>query len=105
VDGVTWASYGEGLERKLVDLHDRIHQGAYWAQPSRRVYIPKLDGRERPLGIAALEDKIVQRAAGGSAERNLGGRFPGVQLRIPADQAFRSALADANETLSETRPA
>jgi RNA-directed DNA polymerase len=53
---------GEGLERKLGDLYDRIHRGAYRAQPSRRVYIPKPDGRERPLGIAALEDKIVQRA-------------------------------------------
>jgi group II intron reverse transcriptase/maturase len=62
VDGVTWAAYGEGLERKLTDLHDRIHRGAYRAQPSRRVYIPKPDGRERPLGIAALEDKVVQRA-------------------------------------------
>ena len=62
VDGVTWAAYGEGLERKLADLHERIHRGAYRAQPSRRVYIPKPDGRERPLGIAALEDKIVQRA-------------------------------------------
>jgi group II intron reverse transcriptase/maturase len=62
VDGVTWAAYGEGLERKLTDLHDRIHRGAWRAQPSRRVYIPKPDGRERPLGIAALEDKIVQRA-------------------------------------------
>jgi hypothetical protein len=62
VDGVTWAAYGEGLEAKLTDLHDRIHRGAYRAQPSRRVFIPKPDGRERPLGIAALEDKIVQRA-------------------------------------------
>ena len=62
VDGVTWAAYGEGLEHKLADLHGRIHRGAYRAQPSRRVYIPKPDGRERPLGIAALEDKIVQRA-------------------------------------------
>ena len=62
VDGVTWGAYGEGLEAKLTDLHDRIHRGAYRAQPSRRVYIPKPDGRERPLGIAALEDKIVQRA-------------------------------------------
>jgi RNA-directed DNA polymerase len=62
VDGVTWAAYGEGLEAKLTDLHNRIHRGAYRAQPSRRVYIPKPDGRERPLGIAALEDKIVQRA-------------------------------------------
>jgi len=62
VDGVTWDTYGEGLEPRLVDLHDRIHRGAYRARPSRRVYIPKPDGRERPLGIAALEDKIVQRA-------------------------------------------
>ena len=62
VDGVTWTAYGEGLEAKLTDLHDRIHRGAYRARPSRRVYIPKPDGRERPLGIAALEDKIVQRA-------------------------------------------
>jgi RNA-directed DNA polymerase len=52
VDGVTWAAYGEGLGCKLVDLHDRIHRGAYRAQPSRRVYIPKPDGRERPLGIS-----------------------------------------------------
>jgi len=62
VDGVTWGEYGEGLERKLADLHARIHRGAYRALPSRRVYIPKPDGRQRPLGIAALEDKIVQRA-------------------------------------------
>src|SRR5271168_5430629 len=62
VDGVTWEAYGEGLERKLVDLHSRIHRGAYRAQPSRRVYIPKPDGRQRPLAVAALEDKIVQRA-------------------------------------------
>jgi RNA-directed DNA polymerase len=62
VDGVTWDAYGEGLEHRLVDLHGRIHRGAYRAQPSRRVYIPKPDGRQRPLGIAALEDKIVQRA-------------------------------------------
>ena len=62
VDGVTWDAYGEGLECKLVDLHDRIHRGAYRAQPSRRVFIPKPDGRQRPLGIASLEDKIVQRA-------------------------------------------
>lgn len=62
VDGVTWQDYGEGLERKLADLHGRVHRGAYRAQPSRRQYIPKPDGRQRPLAIAALEDKIVQRA-------------------------------------------
>jgi retron-type reverse transcriptase len=62
VDGVTWAEYGEGLEARLTDLHGRVHRGAYRAQPSRRHYIPKPDGRQRPLGVAALEDKIVQRA-------------------------------------------
>src|ERR1022692_1305540 len=62
VDGVTWQEYETGLEDRLVDLHDRVHRGAYRAQPSRRVYIPKADGRQRPLGIAAVEDKIVQQA-------------------------------------------
>jgi group II intron reverse transcriptase/maturase len=62
VDGMTWDEYGDGLEPRLADLHDRIHRGAYRAQPSRRRFIPKPDGRQRPLGMAALEDKIVQRA-------------------------------------------
>ncbi|MGH7383418.1 MAG: group II intron reverse transcriptase/maturase, partial [Candidatus Methylomirabilales bacterium] len=62
VDGVTWATYGQDLEANLQDLHARVHSGAYRASPSRRVYIPKADGRQRPLGIATLEDKIVQRA-------------------------------------------
>ena len=62
VDGVTWQEYETGLESRLADLHNRVHRGAYRAQPSRRVYIPKADGRKRPLGIAALEDKIVQQA-------------------------------------------
>jgi len=62
VDGVTWAAYGVGLEDRLLDLHRRVQRGSYRAKPSRRVYIPKADGRLRPLGIASLEDKIVQRA-------------------------------------------
>jgi RNA-directed DNA polymerase len=62
VDGETWESYGQGLEENLRDLHARVQRGAYRAKPSRRAYIPKADGRLRPLGIAALEDKIVQRA-------------------------------------------
>jgi RNA-directed DNA polymerase len=62
VDQVTWGEYEEGVESRITDLHDRIHRQAYRAQPSRRVYIPKPDGRQRPLGIAALEDKIVQQA-------------------------------------------
>ena len=62
VDGVTCQEYETGLEDRIVDLHRRIHRGAYRAQPSRRVYIPKADGKQRPLGVAALEDKIVQQA-------------------------------------------
>ena len=62
VDGVRWREYEEGLEARLSELKDRIHRGAYRAQPSRRIYIPKADGRQRPIGIAALEDKIVQQA-------------------------------------------
>jgi group II intron reverse transcriptase/maturase len=62
VDGVTWADYGQGLEANLQDLHERVQAGRYRATPSRRAYIPKADGRLRPLGIASLEDKIVQRA-------------------------------------------
>ncbi len=62
VDGVTWHDYGRDLEARLEDLHGRLHGGSYRAQPSRRQYIAKADGRQRPLGIAALEDKIVQRA-------------------------------------------
>jgi group II intron reverse transcriptase/maturase len=62
VDRLTWEDYEANLERKLEELHDRVHRGAYRALPSRRVYIPKPDGRQRPLAVAALEDKIVQRA-------------------------------------------
>jgi group II intron reverse transcriptase/maturase len=59
---MAWQDYEAGLEERLVDLHGRVHRGAYRALPSRRVYIPKPDGKQRPLAIAALEDKIVQKA-------------------------------------------
>ena len=62
VDGITWQEYEPGLQESLIDLHSRVHRGVYRAKPSRRVYIEKSDGRQRPLGIAALEDKIVQQA-------------------------------------------
>ena len=62
VDGVRWPEYGTGLAERLNDLHSRVHRGTYRAQPSRRIYIPKANGKQRPLGIAALEDKIVQHA-------------------------------------------
>ena len=62
VDGVTWEQYGEGLAQRVLELHRKVHTGAYRAQPSRRVHIPKADGKLRALGIAALEDKVVQQA-------------------------------------------
>jgi RNA-directed DNA polymerase len=62
VDQVTWDAYGHDLEVNLQDLHRRVHRGSYRASPSRRAYIPKADGRQRPLGIATLEDKVLQRA-------------------------------------------
>ena len=62
VDGETWQSYGEQLENNLADLSERLRRGAYRAKPVRRVYIPKPDGRQRPLGVTTLEDKVVQRA-------------------------------------------
>ncbi len=62
VDGVTWVEYGKELEERLPDLHDRVQSGRYQAKPSKRIWIPKSDGQRRPIGIAALEDKIVQQA-------------------------------------------
>jgi retron-type reverse transcriptase len=62
IDGITWRDYEADLERKLADLHDRVQSGAYRATPSRRVYIPKPDGGQRPLAVAALEDKACPRA-------------------------------------------
>jgi RNA-directed DNA polymerase len=64
VDGMTWKDYETELDKRLEELHSRVHRGAYRALPSKRAYIPKADGRQRPLGIAALEDKIVQHAVG-----------------------------------------
>jgi group II intron reverse transcriptase/maturase len=62
VDGITWQEYEDGLEDRLIDLHGRVHRGAYRATPSRRVYIEKADGRQRPLAVPAIEDKLVQHA-------------------------------------------
>src|SRR3990172_1511232 len=62
VDGETWRTYGDNLEANLLDLADRLKRGAYRAKPVRRAFIPKADGRQRPLGVPALEDKLVQRA-------------------------------------------
>ncbi len=111
VDGMTWDAYGEGLEARLRDLESRIHRGSYRAQPSLRAYIPKPDGRQRPLGeagqgsggaavgtarrgIAALEDKIVQRAVVEVLNAIYEQDFVGFSYGFRPGQAFRSALAD-----------
>jgi RNA-directed DNA polymerase len=62
IDGQTWKQYEQNLKERLIDLHGRVHRGAYRAYPSRRVYLEKPDGRKRPLGVAVVEDKIVQAA-------------------------------------------
>lgn len=91
VDGVRWAEYGEGLEDRLADLRDRIHRGAYRAQPSRRVYIPKADGRERPIGIAALEDKASSTGRGDHLKCNIRGGLPGIPPFLMAGGFDRGA--------------
>jgi len=83
VDGATRQSYKQDLEVNLTRLHEQVHRGTYRALPSRRRYIPKPDGRQRPLGIAALEDKIVQRR-GASAQFRLRGQLSGLFVWVPA---------------------
>ena len=85
VDGETWCTYGAGLGERLLDLHARLHRGgAYRALPVRRVEIPKPDGGTRPLGIAALEDKIVpEGGCGRDPDTDLRGGIPWVQLWVP----------------------
>ena len=106
VDGMTWRMYEEGLEGRLADLHDRVHSGAYRARPSRRVNIPKPDGGTRPLGVAAIEDKIVQKAV---AETILTpiyeAEFLGFSLRVPARawDAQRARRARGRNEMAQNR--
>jgi group II intron reverse transcriptase/maturase len=92
LDGVTWETYGHGLEERIDDLHDRIHRGAYWAQPSKRAWIPKADGRQRPLGIAALEDKIVQQAVKSVLEQVYEEDFLGFSYGFRPGRSCHNAL-------------
>jgi hypothetical protein len=89
VDGVTWTEYETGLSERLKDLHSRVHRGTYRAQPSKRAYIPKADGGQRPLGIAALEDKIVQLAVMTVVVRYADDAVLGFQHRADAEQFLR----------------
>src|SRR3984893_11141381 len=92
VDGVTWQEYELGVEDRLVDLHGRVHRGAYRAQPSRRVYIEKEDGRQRPLGVAASEDKIVQQAVTTILNQIYEEDFLGFSYRVRPGRSQHDAL-------------
>lgn len=96
VDGVTWQQYGTELEAHLRDLQDRVQRGAYRAQPSKRAYIPKADGRQRPLGIASLEDKVVQQAL----VTVLNGIYEGDFLGFSYGFRFHRSAHDALDALS-----
>ena len=96
VDRLTWRAYEADLERNVEDLHERVQRGAYRALPSRRVYIPKPDGRQRPLAVAALEDKIVQRAVATLLNAIYEGDFLGLAPRrgsTPLQPAISFPLA------------
>ena len=92
VDRLTWEDYEVELERNLEDLHDRVQRGAYRALPSQRVYIPKPDGRQRPLAVAALEDKIVQRAVVTLLNAIYEEDFPGVSYGFRPGRGTHDAL-------------
>src|ERR1041384_6632965 len=92
VDEVTWAEYGERLDESLLDLRDRVHRGSYHPQPVRRVYIPKGDGKVRPLGVPALEDKIVQQAAQMILEPILEAEFIGLSYGFRPGRSQHDAL-------------
>ena len=97
VDGVTWHDYGLELEDRLKDLHARVHRGSYRAKPSRRVYIPKPDGRQRPLGVAALEDKILQRAVVEVLNAIYEADFLGLLVRVSAGALPASRVGRARD--------
>jgi RNA-directed DNA polymerase len=92
VDGVTWYEYGRDLEEQINDLHGRVQRGAYRAQPSKRAWIPKADGRQRPLGIAALEDKVVQQAVKTVLEQIYEEDFLGFSYGFRPERSCHNAL-------------
>ena len=95
IDGLTWQDYGADLDRRIEDLHARVQRGAYRALPSRRRYIPKPDGRRRPLAVAALEDKIVQRATVAVLNAIYEGDFLGFLCGRPA--GFKAERAETSD--------
>lgn len=100
VDGVTWDEYGEHLDARVLDLQDRIHRGSYHPQPVRRVHIPKGDGRTRPLGIPALEDKVVQQAVRMVLEPIFEAAFKGFSYGFRPGRSQHDALNALAEAIS-----
>jgi len=96
VDQVTWDAYGQNLRVNLEDLLRSVHGGAYRASPSRRVYIPKPDGRQRPLGIAVLEDKILQRAVVEVLNAVYEEDFLGISYGFSSSGSLRAAVGQEN---------
>jgi group II intron reverse transcriptase/maturase len=96
VDEVTWHEYGERLEERLPGLHERVQSGRYRAKPSKRIWIPKTDGRQRPIGIAALEDKIVQQAVVWILNQIYEEDFLGFSYGFRPGRSQHNALYDAD---------
>jgi RNA-directed DNA polymerase len=92
VDGMTWETYEQDIDRRIDDLHAKVQSGAYRAQPSRRSYIPKEDGSKRPLAVAALEDKIVQRAVSAVLSAIYEEEFLGFSYRFRPGRSQHDAL-------------
>ena len=103
VDGLRWEDYEAGLERQLGDLHERVQRGAYRALPSRRRYIPKPDGRQRPLAVAALEDKIVQRATVAVLNAIYEEDFLGFSYGFPPKRSQHDALDALSVGITSTK--
>jgi hypothetical protein len=99
VDEVTWAEYGERLDERLLDLQDRIHRGSYHPQPVRRVLIPKGDGKTRPLGLVALEDKLAQQAARMVLEPIYEAEFIGLSYGFRPKRSAHDALDAVAESI------
>jgi retron-type reverse transcriptase len=92
VDEMTWSQYGQGLDERLAGLHDRVHSGRFRAKPSKRIYIAKEDNSQRPIGIAALEDKIVQQASCWLLQQIYEEEFVGFSYGFRPERSAHNAL-------------